>query len=77
MKKDIHPAYTDSTFICSCGNTLKTRSTLGKEFRVEVCSECHPFYTGKQKNVETSRRVDQFKKRFAKHLAGKKEGSAS
>ena len=62
MKKEIHPTYyPDAKIICACGNVLTTGSTL-KEIRVEICSKCHPFYTGKQKLVDTARRVDRFKK---------------
>lgn len=74
MKKDIHPAYNYITVSCSCGNTFQTRSTLGKkDLQIEVCSECHPFYTGKQKIVDTAGRVDRFKKKFGgRSLTGKK-----
>lgn len=65
MKKDIHPEYFDCTVTCSCGNTFKTRSTK-KEIRVEICSKCHPFYTGKQKLVDSGGRVERFKKRLIK-----------
>lgn len=65
MKKDIHPQYYDCTVTCSCGNTFKTRSTK-KELRVEICSSCHPFYTGKQKLVDSGGRVDRFQKRLNK-----------
>lgn len=65
MKKDIHPEYFDCTVTCSCGNTFKTRSTK-KEIRVEICSKCHPFYTGKQKLVDSGGRVERFKKRLVK-----------
>ena len=65
MKKDIHPEYFDCTVSCSCGNTFKTRSTK-KEIRVEICSKCHPFYTGKQKLVDSGGRVERFKKRLVK-----------
>lgn len=65
MKKDIHPAYTEITVTCSCGAVFKTRSTLAKaELNVDVCSNCHPFYTGKQKNLDTAGRIDRFNKRF-------------
>tara|TARA_B100002049_G_C16035782_1_gene356602 strand:+ start:101 stop:313 length:213 start_codon:yes stop_codon:yes gene_type:complete len=64
MKQDIHPEYTEITASCSCGNTMKIRSTMGKDINLDVCSECHPFYTGKQRNVDTGGRVDRFKKRF-------------
>jgi large subunit ribosomal protein L31 len=67
MKADIHPSYKEVKVICSCGNTFVTRSTVGKpELHIEVCSSCHPFYTGKQKVMDTGGRVDRFKKRYAK-----------
>jgi len=66
MKKDIHPTYyPQAKIICACGNTLTVGSTV-KEIYVEICSKCHPFYTGKQKLVDTARRVDRFKKLLAK-----------
>lgn len=64
MKEGIHPVYKDITATCSCGNVIKTRSTLGKDLFLDVCSECHPFYTGKQKVVDSGGRIDKFKKRF-------------
>ena len=65
MKADIHPRYEDIKIVCSCGNEFTTRSTLGeKELHVEVCSSCHPFYTGKQKIVDTAGRVDKFRKKY-------------
>jgi large subunit ribosomal protein L31 len=63
MKKGIHPDYIESTVICACGNTFTTRSTK-KEIRVEICSQCHPFYTGKQKFVDSAGRVEKFKKKY-------------
>lgn len=63
MKEGIHPKYEESIMTCACGEVIKTRSTK-KDIRVEVCSKCHPFYTGKQKLVDTGGRVDRFKKRF-------------
>ncbi|MBQ6632679.1 MAG: 50S ribosomal protein L31 [Ruminococcus sp.] len=63
MKKDIHPVYEETTITCACGNVIKTRSTK-KDIKVEICSKCHPFFTGKQKLVDTGGRVDRFKKRF-------------
>mgnify|MGYP003294708663 FL=1 len=63
MKQDIHPNYVETTITCACGNVIKTRSTK-ENIRVEICSKCHPFYTGKQKLVDTGGRVDRFKKRF-------------
>lgn len=68
MKQDIHPEYKDITATCSCGNTIKTRSTLCKDIRLDVCSSCHPFYTGKQKVLDTGGRIDRFKKRFGGRL---------
>ncbi|MEW8014306.1 MAG: 50S ribosomal protein L31 [Candidatus Sedimenticola endophacoides] len=67
MKADIHPNYADVKVVCSCGNRFETRSTIGTEaLHVEVCSACHPFYTGKQKMVDTAGRVDKFRKRYAR-----------
>ena len=66
MKEGIHPKYTEITVTCSCGNTFKTRSTLGQNLEVEVCSNCHPFYTGKQKILDTGGRVARFERRFGK-----------
>jgi large subunit ribosomal protein L31 len=65
MKQDIHPDYQVATVHCSCGNTFQTRSTKS-ELRVEICSNCHPFYTGKQKLVDTGGRVERFQRRYAK-----------
>ena len=64
MKAGIHPDYKEITVTCSCGHTFKTRSTLGTDLQVEVCSNCHPFYTGKQKIVDTGGRVDKFRKKY-------------
>lgn len=67
MKKDIHPKYKQIKVTCSCGNSFVTSSTLDKDvIHLEVCSECHPFYTGKQKLVDTAGRVDKFKQRYTK-----------
>jgi len=65
MKKDIHPTYEEATVHCSCGNTFTTRSTKS-ELRIELCSQCHPFYTGKQKLVDSGGRVERFNRRFDK-----------
>ena len=65
MKADIHPKYGPTTVHCSCGNTFTTRSTK-PEIHVEICAECHPFYTGKQKLVDTGGRVERFQRRVAK-----------
>ncbi len=66
MKAGIHPNYQEVTVTCTCGNTFETRSTLGKEMRVDVCSECHPFYTGQQRVVDTAGRVGKFQARYGK-----------
>ena len=63
MKAKIHPEYHELTVVCACGNSFATRSTR-KELRVEICSECHPFFTGKQKLVDTAGRVERFQKRY-------------
>jgi len=65
MKADIHPAYGTATVKCSCGNTFETRSTR-PELTTELCSECHPFYTGKQKLVDTGGRIEKFEKRYGR-----------
>ena len=65
MKNGIHPEYVECTVRCACGETFVTRSTKGSELRVDICSKCHPFYTGKQKFVDAGRRLDRFKKRLA------------
>jgi large subunit ribosomal protein L31 len=64
MKPDTHPAYDAITVTCSCGSSFETRSTVGHDLNIEVCSQCHPFYTGKQKMVDTGGRVDKFRKRY-------------
>lgn len=63
VREGIHPNYVETTITCACGNVIKTRSTK-QDIRVEICSKCHPFYTGKQKLVDTGGRVDRFNKRF-------------
>jgi large subunit ribosomal protein L31 len=65
MKAGIHPQYAEATVVCSCGNKFTTRST-SSDLRVELCSECHPFYTGKQKLVDTGGRIDRFERRYGK-----------
>ena len=66
MKEKGHPKYSDIAVTCSCGNKFTTRSTLGRPLHVEVCSACHPFYTGKQKIVDTAGRVERFKQKYAR-----------
>ncbi|MEL0035427.1 MAG: 50S ribosomal protein L31 [Gammaproteobacteria bacterium] len=69
MKKDIHPDYEMMTATCSCGNVIKVRSTLGRDMSLDVCSECHPFYTGTQKIMDSGGRVDRFRQRFGNRKA--------
>ena len=76
MKADIHPAYEAIKVTCQCGNTFSTRSTLGNDLHVEICSACHPFYTGQQKFVDTAGRVDKFQQRLAKTQAMKEAKAA-
>lgn len=65
MKAEIHPNYAEVDVVCSCGNSFKTRSTIGKpSINVEVCSACHPFYTGKQRIVNTAGRVERFRQKY-------------
>lgn len=64
MKTDTHPAYDSIKVTCSCGESFDTRSTAGGDLSIEVCSKCHPFYTGKQKMVDTGGRVDKFRQRY-------------
>ncbi len=63
MKKGIHPEYVESRVVCACGNTFVTRSTK-KEIRVEICSQCHPFFTGKQKLMDSAGRIEKFRKKY-------------
>ena len=73
MKTGIHPEYTSTEVICSCGSTFTTRSTAkGDEIRVETCSACHPFYTGKQRIMDTGGRVARFEARYGKRTPTKK-----
>jgi large subunit ribosomal protein L31 len=71
MKAGIHPAYNEANVICACGNTFKTRTTHKGDIRVEICSSCHPFFTGRQKLIDTAGRVDRFEKKY-KATRGKK-----
>ncbi len=66
MKADIHPAYGEIEVGCSCGNKFKTKSTVVKPLHVEVCSECHPFYTGTQKIVDTAGRIEKFNQKYSR-----------
>ena len=65
MKKDIHPQFAETTIKCACGNVLEVGSTAS-EIRVEICSSCHPFFTGKQKLIDTAGRIERFRKKYAK-----------
>ncbi len=66
MKPETHPQYAEITVTCSCGNTFKTGSTMSRDLNIEVCSQCHPFYTGKQKILDTAGRVEKFRQKYAK-----------
>lgn len=70
MKPDIHPEYQNITAVCACGNEVELGS-VNSEMKVEICSNCHPFFTGKQKLVDTAGRIEKFKKKYAKHLENK------
>jgi large subunit ribosomal protein L31 len=70
MKKGIHPEYFETTITCACGNVIPTRSTV-KDLKVEICSKCHPFFTGKQKLIDTAGRVEKYRSKY-----GKKEKKA-
>ncbi len=65
MKPDIHPEYKPARITCACGNVIETRSTLG-DFTVDICSNCHPFFTGKQRLVDTAGRIERFRRKYAK-----------
>jgi len=77
MKPEIHQNYADITVTCACGNNFQTRSTTGENLNIEICSECHPFFTGKQKLVDTAGRVDRFNKRYARGAAPTAEEAAA
>ena len=75
MKADLHPTYPPARITCACGNTVETRSTRGS-FSVEICSNCHPFFTGKYKLMDTAGRVDRFRKRYESQAAQDKKATA-
>lgn len=80
MKAGIHPRYSKTTVTCVCGNTFETRTTVGDKITVEICSNCHPFFTGKQKLVDTAGRVERFMKKYGieeKETTGKAEEEES
>lgn len=74
MKDGVHPKYNECTVTCGCGNSFKTRSTA-KELKVEICSACHPFFTGQQKFLDTAGRVERFTKKFGGDYFAKKAGA--
>ena len=71
MKAGIHPAYNEVNVICACGHTFRTRTTNKNDIRVEICSSCHPFFTGKQKLIDTAGRVDKFERKYKTQRAEK------
>ena len=71
MKQNIHPEYKEIKVTCSCGSAFSTRSTAGRDLQLEVCSKCHPFYTGKQKIVDTAGRVDRFQQKYGRRSGSK------
>jgi large subunit ribosomal protein L31 len=77
MKPGIHPEYLPTKIICACGNVIETRSTHGGgEFHIEICSNCHPFFTGKQKLIDTAGRVEKFRRKYEKKKPEEKKASA-
>lgn len=76
MKPDIHPVYPASRVTCACGNIVETKSTRGS-FTVEICSNCHPFFTGKYKLVDTAGRIDRFRKKYASNTGAKETGAVA
>jgi large subunit ribosomal protein L31 len=78
MKPDIHPAYVETNVVCSCGASFTTRSTATSgNIHADVCSQCHPFYTGKQKIMDVGGRVEKFERRFGKRTAGQPAGTST
>lgn len=65
MKKEIHPEYKSTQFTCACGNVIETRSTRGGQLKIDICSSCHPFFTGKQKLMDTAGKVERFQRRYS------------
>ncbi len=70
MKAGIHPAYEEVNVICACGSTFRTRSTHKGDIRVEICSKCHPFFTGRAKIIDTAGRIDRFQKKYKRGKVG-------
>ena len=77
MKEKIHPAYKEVRVMCACGNTFTTRSTHKGDIHLEICSNCHPFFTGKQKLLDTAGRVERFRRKYAKADAMKADAAAA
>jgi len=75
MKEKIHPVIKEVTVTCACGNVIKTMSTISKDFNVEICAACHPFFTGKQRIVDSTGRVERFQKRYEKMQKNNKEAT--
>ena len=73
MKKEIHPEYKPTTITCLCGNVIETRSTA-EEIHVEICSQCHPFFTGKQKLIDTAGRVERFQRKYGDYRTKRDQG---
>lgn len=73
MKADIHPNYGEITVTCSCGHSFKTQSTMGRDLHVDICSKCHPFFTGQQKMVDTAGRIEKFNQKYKKRSTQKAE----
>jgi large subunit ribosomal protein L31 len=76
MKEKIHPTMKEVTISCACGNVIKTMSTAGKDFNIEICSACHPFFTGKQRIIDSTGRVERFQKRYEKMQKNNKATTA-
>lgn len=76
MKADIHPNYGEITVSCSCGNAFKTKSTIGRDLHIDICSKCHPFFTGQQKMIDTAGRIDKFNQKYKKRGAKKADNDA-
>ncbi len=76
VKEKIHPKYFDTTITCACGNVIKTRSTV-KDIKVEICSNCHPFFTGRQKLVDTAGRIDRYRRKYGLDKKGEEKPAAA
>jgi large subunit ribosomal protein L31 len=77
MKQGIHPKYEQITVTCACGETFQTRSTKGEKIKLEICSKCHPFFTGKQKLIDSAGRVERFRRKYGKKEPGKAADAAT